>query len=42
MTITKSEKSYYEFFSMQESLSVTNFSAKKIGDTFNVERSLKL
>ena len=42
MTITKSEKSYYEFFSMQESLSVTNFSTKKIGDTFNVERSLKL
>ncbi len=42
MTITKSEKSYYEFFSMQESISVTNFSTKKIGDTFNVERSLKL
>lgn len=42
MTITKSEKSYYEFFSMQESLSVTNFSDKQIGDMFNVERSLKL
>ena len=42
MTITNSEKSYYEFFCMQESISITNFSTKKIGDTFNVERSLKL
>ena len=42
MTITSSNLEYYEFFTMQESLSVTNFWMKHIGDTFNVERSLKL
>ena len=42
MTITLSNLEYYEFFTMQESLSVTNFWTKKIGDTFNVERSLKI
>ncbi len=42
MTITVSTLEYYEFFTMQESLSVTNFWTKKAGDTFNVERSLRL
>jgi riboflavin synthase len=42
MTITKYEKSYYEFFMMQESLDVTSFGAKKSGDMVNVERCLKL
>ncbi|MDD2870649.1 MAG: riboflavin synthase [Candidatus Gracilibacteria bacterium] len=42
MTITKSDKDKYSFFVMQESLKKTNFGTKKIGDTFNVESSLKL
>ncbi len=42
MTITNVTDSYYEFFVMQESLRVTNIWSKKIGDTFNVERCLKL
>ncbi|GAB0174734.1 MAG: riboflavin synthase [Candidatus Altimarinota bacterium] len=42
MTLTKIENEYYEFFVMQESLSVTNLCDKKKGDFFNVERSLKL
>ncbi len=42
MTITESRDEYYEFFCMQESLLVTNFSLKKAGDTFNVERCLKI
>ncbi len=42
MTITSSTLEHYEFFTMQESLSVTNFWTKETGDTFNVERSLRL
>ena len=42
MTLTKITPEYYEFFSMQESLSVINFGSKQVGDTFNVERCLKL
>jgi riboflavin synthase len=30
MTITKYEKSYYEFFMMEESLRVTHFHTKKV------------
>ena len=42
MTLTHVTPEYYEFFSMQESLSVTNFDTKKVGDTFNVERCLQI
>lgn len=42
MTLTAISEDSYEFFVMEESLSVTNFGAKQGGDTFNVERSLKL
>ena len=42
MTLTRITSGYYEFFTMQESLHVTNFSSKKIGDFFNVERSLQI
>lgn len=42
MTLTNITPEYYEFFTMQESLSVTNFDTKKVGDTFNVERCLQL
>ena len=42
MTITKSQSDYYEFFSMQESLRVTNFWKKEVGDSFNVERCLRI
>ncbi len=42
MTLTESTLEYYEFFTMQESLTVTNFSTKMVGDTFNVERSLAI
>ena len=42
MTLTKITPEYYEFFSMQESLLVTNFSSKRVGNMFNVERCLKL
>ena len=42
MTLTSWTPEQYEFFVMEESLSVTNFWSKKVGDTFNVERSLKL
>lgn len=42
MTITNWNKDNYEFFVMSESLGVTNFGWKEVGETFNVERSLKL
>ncbi len=42
MTLTKITPDYYEFFTMQESLSVTNFASKKIGDSFNIERCLQI
>ncbi len=42
MTLTSWNSESYEFFVMEESLRVTNFWEKKIGDFFNVERSLKL
>ena len=42
MTLTKIGGDFYEFFVMEESLSVTNFCDKTKGDDFNVERSLKL
>ncbi len=42
MTITSSNLEYYEFFTMQESLSVTNFASKKVGDFFNIERCLQI
>ncbi len=42
MTLTTITPEYYEFFTMQESLRITNFSMKQVGDTFNVERSLSM
>ncbi|MDP2090228.1 MAG: riboflavin synthase [Candidatus Gracilibacteria bacterium] len=42
MTIIDSDKDKYSFFVMEESIKRTNFGTKKIGDTFNVEGSLKL
>lgn len=42
MTLTKIENEAYEFFVMEESLSITNLCDKKVGEVFNVERSLKL
>ncbi len=42
MTITECSESSYAFFVMEESLHVTNFGTKKVGDYFNVERSLKI
>lgn len=41
MTITGINSDSYVFFVMQESLARTNFWNKKIGDTFNVERSIR-
>jgi riboflavin synthase len=42
MTITSFDKDTYSFFTMQESLRLTNFSQKEKWSYFNVERSLKL
>lgn len=42
MTITRADKDSYSFFAMQESLKITNFWKKEIGDYFNVERSIKV
>ncbi len=42
MTITSSDMQSYSFFVMEESLSITNFSTKQVGNYFNIERSLKL
>lgn len=42
MTITQADAEKYSFFAMEESLKITNFWTKKIGDFFNVERSLKV
>lgn len=42
MTVSELKKDSYKFFVMQESLSKTNFSLKKSGDYFNVERCLKI
>jgi riboflavin synthase len=37
MTITEVTDETYSFFAMEESLQKTNFSHKKIGDTYNIE-----
>ena len=42
MTITQSDEKKYSFFVMEESIKKTNFQNKKVWDTFNVEKSLKL
>jgi riboflavin synthase len=42
MTLTNITSEYYEFFTMKESLSVTNFEFKKVWGFFNVERCLKI
>lgn len=42
MTITSFDKNSYSFFTMEESLNITNFNQKNNWDYFNVERSLKL
>lgn len=42
MTLTHITPEYYEFFMMIESLAVTNFWSKHVGDFFNVERCLRL
>ena len=41
-TIIGADTEKYSFFAMEESLKITNFWTKKIGDFFNVERSLKV
>jgi riboflavin synthase len=41
MTITEWDEKSYTFFTMQESLDRTNFSNKKTGDLFNVERCIR-
>lgn len=42
MTLESFTESQYTFFVMEESLSKTNFWEKKSGDTFNIERSMKV
>jgi riboflavin synthase len=42
MTITSFDKDKYSFFTMEESLKITNFAQKKQWDFFNVEQSLRL
>jgi riboflavin synthase len=42
MTITQSDEKKYSFFVMEESIKKTNFLEKKVWDSFNVEKSLKL
>ncbi len=42
MTLTSISEDAYEFFVMEESLSITNFCDKIEGDLFNVERSLRM
>ncbi len=42
MTLTNISPESYSFFAMQETLRVTNFGTKQVGDFFNVERSLQL
>lgn len=42
MTLTRVDTDAYEFFVMEESLSITNFCDKLVSHVFNVERSLKL
>jgi len=42
MTITSFDAEKYSFFTMEESLKITNFSEKKQWDFFNVEQSLRL
>lgn len=42
MTVTSIEEHTYSFFAMEESLRITNFGTKQVGDFFNVERSLLL
>jgi riboflavin synthase len=42
MTLTAITPLYYEFFVMEESLSLTNFGEKGEGEYFNVERALRL
>lgn len=41
MSITTCDTDTYSFFSMEESLKKTNFSHKKVGDYFNVERCVQ-
>lgn len=42
MTVSQSNQEQYSFFAMEETMEKTNFKNKKIWDTFNVEKSLKL
>lgn len=42
MTIESWNQESYTFFVMEESLKRTNFGAKQVGDTFNVERCVKV
>lgn len=43
MTITKlGNDDEYEFFAMEETLRVTNFWHKRVGDVFNVERCIRV
>jgi riboflavin synthase len=42
MTLTRVDHESYDFFMMQESLHVTNFSARQIWETLNVERCIQI
>lgn len=42
MTLESIAEGSYSFFAMEESLKKTNFWEKKVGDSFNVERSMKI
>lgn len=42
MTIAEMTDDTYSFFAMEETLRVTNFHGKRVGDTFNVELALRM
>lgn len=42
MTLTDITPESYTFFAMEETMKRTNFETKKIGDTFNIERCMKV
>jgi riboflavin synthase len=42
MTITEITNDVYRFFAMEETLLVTNFHEKRVGDVFNVELALRM
>jgi riboflavin synthase len=42
MTLTDITPESYSFFAMEETLNRTNFGGKKVGDTFNIERCMRM